>query len=153
MRALTTERETFRLKKKPLNTGGINFLSRWRHWQRFKARSPSGSALVYLGYLMSEAEIMRRIQVALVKQGCRLFRNNVGLFETKDGRKLRTGLCVGSADLIGWTPTGQFLAVEVKTPIGKATPEQIAFLQAVSLSGGRAFIARSEQEALAELSK
>lgn len=50
-----------------------------------------------------EGEIMRRHQLKVCKnKNVRLWRNNVGVFYTKDGRMIRTGLCVGSADLIGF---------------------------------------------------
>ena len=59
------------------------------------------------------------------------------------------GLAPGSSDLIGWTRDGVFLAIEVKTPRGRLTAAQAAFLSAVAASGGRAGCARSEDEALA----
>lgn len=90
--------------------------------------------------------------MALAPLGIRLFRNNVGMLEDRNGQKVKYGLCKGSSDLIGWaTPSGKFVAVEVKTPIGRATPEQQAFIDAVNKAGGIAFIARSSQEALEKL--
>ena len=59
------------------------------------------------------------------------------------GRSYRYGLAVGSSDLIGWTATGRFLAVEVKSAKGKATPEQLAFIEAVRAAGGVAGVVRS----------
>jgi len=75
---------------------------------------------------MSEAEIMRQIQVAVNKSGTRIFRNNVAMgwagialkaeksargvlmspgdVLVKHARPLHAGLCPGSSDLIGWTP-------------------------------------------------
>lgn len=108
---------------------------------------------------MSEKKIMQDIQVELSRLGARVFRNNIGLFETSDGRKIRTGLCVGSSDLIGWcsiTVTQDmigrqvaiFTAVEVKTETGRVTPEQENFIGAVRKSGGIAFIARSINDAV-----
>jgi hypothetical protein len=98
---------------------------------------------------MSEKVIQAEIQLELAKVGVRLWRNNVGLFDTKDGRKIRTGLCVGSSDLVGFAiPSGRFVAVECKTEKGRATPQQLAFIDAVNKGGGIAFIARSAAEAL-----
>ena len=59
---------------------------------------------------------------------------------------MRYGLCKGSSDLIGWTQSGQFLAVEVKGPRGRATVEQLAFVEAVVRAGGVAGICRSVDE-------
>jgi hypothetical protein len=90
-----------------------------------------------------EADLMRLIQVRLSEAGHRVHRNNVGMARTEDGTTIRFGLGVGSSDLIGWTRTGKFLAVEVKTPTGRVTPEQAAFLGAVSLAGGIGVVMRS----------
>jgi len=94
--------------------------------------------------------IMPEIQCALSREGARVFRNNVGLFTTIDGRKVRTGLCVGSADLIGWYK-GRFLACEVKVPGKKPKPHQQNFLDQVNLSGGIGFYATSAEESVDKL--
>lgn len=63
---------------------------------------------------------------------------------------IRTGLCVGSADLIGMlAPQGRFLALEVKRPGEKPTREQELFLELVRKSGGVAAVVHSVEEALA----
>lgn len=107
---------------------------------------------------MSEAKLMRDIQLRLSALGARVFRNNVGMLEDRGGQKVRYGLCVGSSDLIGLVPmtitpemVGKkiaiFTAVEVKTPTGRLTKEQADFLDAVKTAGGIAFVARSVEEA------
>lgn len=101
---------------------------------------------------MNETTILKQIQIAVSKAGHRCFRNNQGFFE-RDGRKIRTGLGVGSSDLVGWIGgdgpnRGKFLAIEVKRPGGKATEQQIAFIAAVHRAGGVAFICYSVDEAL-----
>ena len=102
---------------------------------------------------MKESDIQRLIMLALSEAGCLIFRNNVGTLKNSAGIPIKFGLCVGSSDLIGLTPTGQFLAVEIKTPTGKATPEQLRFIEAVRARGGIAGIARSPAEALALLAE
>lgn len=102
---------------------------------------------------MKESDIQRLIMLALSEAGCLIFRNNVGVLKNAAGIPIRFGLAVGSSDLIGLTPTGQFLAVEIKTPTGKATPEQLRFIEAVRARGGIAGIARSPAEALALLAQ
>lgn len=110
---------------------------------------------------MSEGKILKKLQILFTSVGARVFRNNVGLFETKDGRKVRTGLCVGSSDLIGWTPmvvtpemvgkrVAVFTSVEVKTKNTKTTPVQHAWIQAVNTAGGIGII---EQDPLAVMNK
>lgn len=110
---------------------------------------------------MSEGKILKKLQILFTAVGARVFRNNVGLFETKDGRKIRTGLCVGSSDLIGWVPmvvtpemvgkrVAVFASIEVKTANTRTTPVQHAWIQAVNTAGGIAMI---EQDPLKVMNK
>jgi hypothetical protein len=104
---------------------------------------------------MREQSIMQRVQLEATRKGWRVFRNNVGQLLDARGVPVRYGLCPGSSDLIGWrelviTPemvgqkVAQFVAVEVKTPTGKATAQQMQFLQAVERAGGVAVVVRGE---------
>lgn len=98
---------------------------------------------------MTEAETSRRIQLAATKVGCRLFRNTVGVLPDRHGRMITFGLAKGSSDLIGFCMRGGvavFLAVEVKSATGRATPEQLLFLDGVRASGGIGILARSVEE-------
>jgi VRR-NUC domain. len=108
---------------------------------------------------MTEQQTQQQIRLALSKGPTRLWRNNTGCLKDQQGRPVRFGLCEGSADLIGYTTVevtpemvGQriavFTAVEVKSPTGRATPAQAAFLDHVRQAGGRAGIARSVTEAV-----
>jgi hypothetical protein len=101
---------------------------------------------------MKESDIQRLIMLALSEAGCLIFRNNVGTLKNAAGIPIRFGLCVGSSDLIGIAPCGRFLAVEIKTCKGRATPDQLRFIEAVRAKGGIAGIARSPEDALALLS-
>lgn len=101
----------------------------------------------------NEATLIREIQIAVSATGCRVFRNNVGLFESTMGNKVRTGLCKGSSDLIGWTKFGRFLSIEVKTPGSKPTREQAAWIAAVKSAGGVGFVAVSAEDAIEQLRK
>ena len=98
--------------------------------------------------------------ILIADHGCRLFRNNTGAIKDAEGRLVRFGLCKGSSDLIGFRPTvitpemvgktvAVFTAIEVKTPTGKPTPEQVHFIKRVKELGGIAGIARSVEDALA----
>ena len=96
---------------------------------------------------MSEAEIMRDIQVAVSKMGHRVFRNNIGVCQDGRGNYIRYGVCnPGGSDLLGWTRDGRFLAIEVKGPRGRLTKEQDSFLDAVKLAGGIGICAHSVEE-------
>ena len=107
-----------------------------------------------------ETNIQQRIRLALgTRQDVRLFRNQVGqLPDPRTGRPVQFGLAKGSADLVGWkkvtiTPdmVGQeiavFASIEVKTPGGRPTPNQKAWLTAVENAGGIAGVARSVEDA------
>lgn len=114
-----------------------------------------------------ESTIQRDIRLATSRRGLRLFRNQVGVYQIvqHDGttRTLTTGLCVGSSDLVGWTPTlitpamvgrrvALFTAIEVKRPgLGRLTPEQARFLQVVREAGGVAILGTSAEQVIAEL--
>jgi len=50
---------------------------------------------------MRESDLMRSIMLALSGAGHFVFRCNVGLFYTKDGRPVRAGLPTGFSDLAG----------------------------------------------------
>ena len=108
----------------------------------------------------AETDIQQRIRLALgTRSDLRLFRNNTGtLPDPRTGRPVQFGLARGSADLIGWrtitiTPemVGQrvavFTSIEVKTPTGRTTPAQQAWMGTVRGAGGIAGVARSVRDA------
>lgn len=108
-----------------------------------------------------ETKIQRLIMLALSDAGCTVWRNEtagawLGRTIHKDGdqvtlasaRMMTFGLCVGSSDIIGIAPDGRFLAIEVKTAKGRATKEQLRFIEAVKNAGGIAGIARNVHDAL-----
>ena len=96
----------------------------------------------------SEQNILNDIMIAISKAGATVWRNNTGALQDKTGRLVRYGLCKGSSDLIGICPDGRFLAVEVKNNTGRATEDQLRFIDAVRSKGGRAGVARSVDDAL-----
>lgn len=74
-----------------------------------------------------------------------LWRNSVAVAEVR-GHKQRFGLCVGSADLIGMFRE-RFVAIEIKTPIGRLSPDQKRFRDLVLGLGGEYVVLRSVEEA------
>ena len=111
---------------------------------------------------MSEHVTQQRILLAHGSGSVRLWRNNVGTLYDRQGRPVKFGLCKGSSDLIGLRSitigpehVGQtmavFAAVEVKSPTGRPTPDQQAFIDTVQALGGLAGIARSSADAAAIL--
>jgi hypothetical protein len=78
-----------------------------------------------------------------------LWRNSTGALTDAQGRVVRFGLCVGSADLIGClAPGGRLIALEVKRPGGKPRPEQERFLELVRKMGGFGAVVTSPLEAI-----
>lgn len=76
-----------------------------------------------------------------------------------DARPFSTGLPTGFSDTFGLVPVtitadmvgqtiGVFVAGEIKSPAGKVTPTQQAFLDAVTRNGGRAGVWRSVDDAM-----
>ena len=128
---------------------------------------------------MSEHVIQQQILLAHGSGSVRLWRNNVGTgwagqatkvtggnlravsqalrpgdVVIRQGRPLHAGLCVGSSDLIGYRQVdgiAQFVALEVKSATGRATKEQVQFLDHIQAAGGLAGIARSVDDAAAIL--
>lgn len=58
----------------------------------------------------------------------------------------------GVSDILGIIQ-GRFLAIEVKSETGKLTPEQKAFILSINEEGGIAFVARSLQDVVTNLTK
>ncbi len=103
-----------------------------------------------------ETKIQNRIMIDMSKKGYLVWRNQVGLFKTMDGRTVNIGI-KGSSDLMAVKPTvitpdmvGQtlavFVAVEVKTATGRQSEPQKKWQAAVEKLGVEYILARSEQD-------
>jgi hypothetical protein len=105
----------------------------------------------------NEKQIQDDVRLHVASKGATTWRNNVGVATTANGAVIRYGLCTGSADLIGITPlritpemvghtVGVFTAIEVKTPTGRPTKEQVNFIEHVQSQGGLASICREPSD-------
>lgn len=117
--------------------------------------------------MKQEKDLINEILLRASERGHRLFRQNTGkgwvgrevrsfgaprgVVTLNEARPLIAGLCVGSSDIIGWTSSGRFVALEVKTPSVRTTKEQAAFIKAAHASGCIAEVVFSADEALALL--
>jgi len=113
---------------------------------------------------MRATRIIHSTQIAMSKAGSRVFRNNCGALQDKNGQWVRFGVAnPGGSDLIGWTPIkihknmigktiAVFTAVEAKTRYGHTTEEQSNFIMQVNKQGGIAFIADGATDASKKLS-
>lgn len=103
-----------------------------------------------------ETKIQNRIMMDMSEKGYLVWRNQVGLFKTLDGRTVNIGI-KGSSDLMAVKPTvitpemvGQtlavFVAVEVKTATGRQSEPQKKWQKAVEKLGVKYILARSEED-------
>ena len=103
-----------------------------------------------------ETKIQNRIMMDMSEKGYLVWRNQVGLFKTLDGRTVNIGI-KGSSDLMAIKPTvitpdmvGQtlavFVAVEVKTATGRQSEPQKKWQKAVEKLGVKYILARSEND-------
>ena len=94
-----------------------------------------------------ESKLMHKIMAALSEHGCFVLRTNSGVYYDSNRSRIRVGF-PGLSDLIGFRPDGKFFALEIKTPTGRPSPEQIKFIDFCHRKGIPAGIARSVEEAL-----
>lgn len=95
----------------------------------------------------NETDLMHRIEEAVSKRGCLVFRANVGKIQMADGRWFDTGLPKGFSDLFGCIPrSGRFFAIECKVKPNKPTPEQIQFLHVIRRLGAIGLVAYSVED-------
>ena len=99
----------------------------------------------------TENQIQKQRLEYLTARGHFVWRNNSGVQRASYGGKerfVRFGK-VGSADIIGIVKqSGRFLAVEVKRPGGKLTPEQKEFFETVRFNGGLSVVAFSVEDVI-----
>lgn len=107
---------------------------------------------------MSEQRIQQEIRLELSRGDVRLWRNNTGCLKDDRGQLVRFGLAPGSSDLIGLRrvrigpehvgmDVAVFAAIEVKDARGRASPDQVKFIEVVQSLGGLAGVARSVSDA------
>lgn len=98
--------------------------------------------------MTEEHAIQNEIRLAL-NDTCKIFRANVGVGYTFDGRYFETGLPKGFSDLFGVRKSdGKAVFIEVKSPTGRASKEQKNFLKQMKKCGAIAGICRSAEEAI-----
>ncbi|MDR0496749.1 MAG: VRR-NUC domain-containing protein [Treponema sp.] len=92
-----------------------------------------------------ESHIKTAILHYLERRGFMAWNNPSGAVRIAPKRWISFGK-KGSSDIIGVLPDGRFLAVEVKAPHGRLSPEQAAFLEKVRGAGGMAVVVKSWRE-------
>lgn len=101
-----------------------------------------------------ETKIQNEVILALGQQCgsiCRIFRQQVGFFvayQNPEARPVQVGV-KGMADLSGiLLPGGWRLEIEIKTPTGKQSPEQVKWAEMIRAFGGIYIVVRSADEAV-----
>ncbi|MED3623240.1 VRR-NUC domain-containing protein [Neobacillus thermocopriae] len=98
---------------------------------------------------MREIDVQNAIRLALNPYAV-CFRANVGIFSTKDGRTISTGLPRGFSDLFGFRKSdGRIFFIEVKNEKGRLRKDQEHFIETMRKNGAIAGVARSPEEAIA----
>jgi hypothetical protein len=107
---------------------------------------------------VKETDCQKEIIAFLEQVGCYVWRNNSGVAKT-GGRFVRYGK-PGSSDIIGISPNGLFVAVEVKSngePLtlekNKGEDSQEYFLRRIADKGGISIIAESVADVVREYEK
>lgn len=95
-----------------------------------------------------ESKLMHQIMAALSEKGCFVLRTNSGVYYDSQGNRITIGF-KGLSDLVGFRPDGKFFALEIKTPIGRPSPEQLKFIEFCHSKGVVAGIANSIESAIA----
>ena len=73
-------------------------------------------------------------------------RTNSGNVVLRGARMIQAGLCVGSADIVGLTNEGRFIAIEVKAGKDRLKPHQKRWLDLVESLGGLVIVATCVQD-------
>lgn len=100
----------------------------------------------------TEQQIQKAISDYLKLKKVIIFKHrNVGIYKKDTGKYIPLSYGErGISDLIGCTNSGRFIAVEVKRKGGKATEDQISFLERIKQAGGIAFLAHSIDDVVEE---
>ena len=94
-----------------------------------------------------ETVIMHQIMAVLSAKGCFVMRTNSGVYFDSQGNRITIGF-KGLSDLVGFRPDGRFFALEIKTPTGRPSKEQIKFVEFCMTRGAIAGIVNSVEGAL-----
>lgn len=95
---------------------------------------------------MRESDIQRDILDYLAKRRIFHYRQNTGGWKNEQGHFYRFG-SKGSPDIV-CIIQGRYVGLEVKTPKGKLSDDQVAFHQNAMAAGGIVFTVRSLDEAI-----
>ena len=93
-----------------------------------------------------ESRLKAQVELFLSEKGYIPLRLNVGLFYTKNGYPIRTGLPKGTSDMLAISPSGQAVFIETKVHPRKPTAEQLNFIEVMRKQGAIAGVVYSIDE-------
>ena len=96
----------------------------------------------------SEKLIEKEILQFLGCQGLLLYRTEIGRIRLPDGKYFTTGLPKGHPDIYGLNKDNTVFYLEVKTPKGRPSKEQVNFMRAMKRRNVTCGFVRSKEEAL-----
>jgi hypothetical protein len=97
----------------------------------------------------SEQDIQKSILEYLRIKKYVPFKHNSTQFGIRNGQRFAFANGEkGISDIIACSPTGGFVAIEVKKPGGKASPEQLDFIERIKATGAIALVAYSLEDVL-----
>lgn len=100
--------------------------------------------------VLGESAIQAAVLKRLTDLGCFVWRNNTGsfvrnYFSQREGRMKQTFFRAGRKglpDIVGLTPSGKFIGLEIKSKTGKVSPEQKEVLATMKRMGAIAGVVR-----------
>lgn len=95
---------------------------------------------------MNETDLVRRfIPMAVQILPVRLFRRQIMLAKSDDGRVMKAGV-KGQADIWGFTLEGRHIEIEAKAASGRLTPDQAAWRAFCETTGVVYMLAQAERD-------
>ena len=102
---------------------------------------------------IEEAEVLAGCMEVLDTLGIFHWRQNTGAFRTKSGGFFRSSMA-GVSDILGILPSGRFLAIECKRPVGGVLSQaQKEFLRKIAENNGLALVTTSPMSLYETLKK
>jgi len=105
--------------------------------------------------MLLEKQIENNILMFLREIGIIAWKNQtVGIYDAKAKAYRKSNNVFhrkGVSDILGILPDGRFLAIEVKSKVGRPSPEQLKFISDIQSKNGIAFISRSVEQTFDQL--
>jgi hypothetical protein len=117
-----------------------------------KIRSERELSAIYIINTMGESQIQTKIIKQLQSKGVYVWRNNNGgtwdpkMYGGQGGYRASSQSKKGIADILGVLPGGIHLEIEVKSKVGKQSPDQAIHQKRIEALGGVYILARSVKD-------